>query len=698
MKKKLKSCWFFKHAAGRWVLYWASIAAFLTVGTPNLTAIQQGSADPDQIHLAWVDDPATSLTAVWRTLDPATPSELQVRPAGTTAWQTIFGGQRPSGTTGVLHEVAISGLIAATTYEYRVRGDNGVWSDIYTTRTAPTSGPFEAIYVADTGLTGRTDGLATGTAQVVDEIAALNPLLVLPGGDYAYFNTEGDRFASLNGAIDAWFNQMQPVAARAPLMPTYGNHEVLLGENVEDWLQRFPTPSGYDGRRYYSFDIADAHFISIFAPQKIADPAALTWIEQDIVAAKAAGQKWVIPYFHVAPFADGTNHSSSQSLRNALGPIFERHNIPLVLTSHDQAYERTWPLTDAAGATAPTTTSHRGCIPESEGVTWVKVSPGGKLSNISWGFSPFGSEPPPEWSSVRSHALHVFARLIFTGEGNLRVEILGVNGDGSAPAVIDTFLLTDSCPDELLIDRAILDIHLFADETAGFEVDVTSGSGVTTTVDIHSDQPWLQPLSSSATTPAAVSFQVNPAALTPGIYTAAVDFTPISGSLLPGRMVVNLTVRGNTGAYTLWVSRWPDRSDPKPLHDQYLSGPAYIFTQPDTSDIGQVRFLIDDRKERREGNPPFDLAGSFRGQANPYDSLNLEEGGHTLTAVVVKEDGRVETAAARFRVNNIPVAVTYQGEEIRPSRSEFVPLFFLLTVLSAGLLVTLWWRSAQTGR
>jgi hypothetical protein len=62
------------------------------------------------------------------------------------------------------------------------------------------------VFFADTGLIGRLDGLATGTAQVRDEIAALDPTLLLGGGDYAYFDTD-KRFGDLNATIDAWFDQ-----------------------------------------------------------------------------------------------------------------------------------------------------------------------------------------------------------------------------------------------------------------------------------------------------------------------------------------------------------------------------------------------------------------------------------------------------------------------------------------------------------
>ncbi|MCA9982361.1 MAG: metallophosphoesterase, partial [Anaerolineales bacterium] len=360
----------------------------------------------------------------------------------------------------------------------------------------------------------------------------------------AYYNTEKDRFPNLNAAIDAWFDQMQPIASGVPMMPTYGNHEVLLEENVDDWLARFPTPTGYDDRHYYSFDIANAHFISIYAPQAINDPNALAWLEQDIIAAQAAGQKWIIPYFHVAPFADGTNHSSSQSLRNTLGPIFEQYNVPLVIASHDQAYERTWPLTDAANTAVPTTTAHRACVPETEGVTWVKVSPSGKLSNISWGFSPFGTTPAPAWTSVRHNALHHFLRLRFASDETLQVELWGVVGDGSAPTLVDTFLLADSCEDELLVNEPVQSLKLFADETASLAVDVTHSASTAVSFAVASSQPWLQPSTLLGTTGTPVSLDVDPSALAPGTYTAVVTFTPTSGTALAGRLVTTLVVRG----------------------------------------------------------------------------------------------------------------------------------------------------------
>jgi hypothetical protein len=427
-------------------------AVVLTSGSTEVVnatfAISNNSGtarSPDQVHLAWVGAPSTTLSVVWRTWDTATPSRMQYRAAGSTTWLQATGAQRTSGTTGKLHEANLSGLTPSTTYEYQVQGDGGTWSEVYSARTAPPLGPadFDAIYFADTGLVGRVDGLATGTKQVVDEIVKLDPLFVLPGGDYAYYDTER-RYATLDDAIDAWFNQMQAVATRCPMMPTYGNHEMSSSEGFQPWAARFPTPNGFQNRRNYSFDVGDAHFVSIHATSGLNGftDTKLQWIEQDMQSARARGQRWIIPYYHVSPFADGTNHPSNLTLRSQLGPIFERQGVKVAISSHDQAYERSYPLTDVPATNTPTSTS-QSCYSMEDGVTWVKVSSGGKLSNKNKSFSQFATNPPPTWTAYRNNTLHHFARLRVFASGSIRLDAYGVKGDGSPPVLVDTFEYKD---------------------------------------------------------------------------------------------------------------------------------------------------------------------------------------------------------------------------------------------------------------
>jgi hypothetical protein len=82
----------------------------------------------------------------------------------------------------------------------------------------------------------------------------------------------------------------------------------------------------------------------------------------------------------------------------------------------------------------------------SEGVTWAKVSPGGKLSSKGDEFSAFRTDPPPAWTAYRNNTTHVFARLSVRAAGSIQLDTYGVKGDGTPPVILDTFqYTTGSC-------------------------------------------------------------------------------------------------------------------------------------------------------------------------------------------------------------------------------------------------------------
>lgn len=630
----------------------------------NDTPPPPAEAPPDQVHLAWVEDPSTTLTVVWRTHNVTSPSDIQYRPVGAAQWQSAVGAPRSSGTSGTLHEVTLRSLLPDNAYEYRVVGDGGVWSEVFTARTAPPPGPadFTAIYVADTGLIGRLDGLTTGTQQVVDEIVALQPTLVLPGGDYAYFDTD-KRYGTLQNTIDAWFNQMQPIAARSPLMPTYGNHEALLGEGYSPWAARFPTPEGFDSRRNYSYDIGDVHFVSIFAVANAGglSSGALQWIEQDILAARAAGRRWIIPYFHVSPFADGTNHSSNLQLRAQLGPLFERLGVKLVLASHDQAYERTYPLVDVPATNTPTSSS-RACYTMDDGVTWVKSSPGGKLSNINGGFSQFATVPAPAWTAVRNNSHHHFSRLSVSAAGSIQLDTYGVTGDGSPPVIVDSFqYTTGACPPELKFEPAALSLSPSAGGTATAQVNLTGTAGAAS-YSISEAAPWLTVSPQAGSTPAALTLTADASGLAAGS-THAATVTAAAPGHLEDTLQVTLTVGGAAGGYALVWSRQSSRTAAELLDGAQVDGSIYAFVTPETGAL-RVRFYLDDPQmtgvpRRTESTAPYDFAGGSVLTASPFDTRQLTDGLHTITAAFDRQSGGTSVLHGTFTVANNAAALQF---------------------------------------
>ena len=625
----------------------AALSVTLTVSDPSGTP-----REPDQVHLAWSDDPSTTLTVVWRTLDPGSPSAVEYRTPGQSEWLSAGGAIRPSGTTGALHEALLSPLEPGTTYEYRVQGDGGAWSPVFTARTAPPRGPadFDAVYVADTGIVGRADGLTVGTQQVIDEIAALRPAVVLLGGDYAYYNTE-TRFGRLDDAIDAWFNQMQPIGTLSPMMVSYGNHEILLGEGFAPWAARFPTPAGHDDRRHYSFDVGDVHFVSILAVTESGglSSSALSWIESDILAARAAGARWIVPFFHVSPFSDGRNHPSNVDLRAQLGPLFERLGVKVAIASHDQSYERTYPLTDVPATNAPTTLRKR-CYTQADGVTWVKVSPGGKLSNKNGSFSQFATTTPPAWTAFRDNTMHHFLRLLVSAGGTLTTQVFGLSGDGSPAVIIDEFTYTlDECSAELALTPETVDLSIDPEHPHASGALAVSASDGAANATLSSAAPWLSASPASVATPGATQVNADGTGLLAGTYAATL--TAAADGFVSSGASVTLTV------HDLLVSQSSDRAEPARLQGSTLVGDAYVFV-PAARVVSQARFWLDNSAmsgspRKVEKSPPFDFAGTAAdGSALFFDTDRIPDGTHTISAALDLADGRTYELHGTFTVDN----------------------------------------------
>lgn len=394
-----------------------------------------------QIHLSWTQDPSTSLTVVWHTRAGNSAAFLEYREGGTEAWQLIPGETRPSPGRGKLHQVTLTGLSPDTGYEYRVSGDDGALppvSEIYPARTAPAPGPagFCFAFLCDTGISGRPDGNATGTRQIIDEIVADQPLFILGGGDYAYANRDG-RFSTTGEAVDAWFEQMQPLLARFPFMAQYGNHEIYLQERFRDWGPRFAHPQGFDQGKSYSFDVGEVHFTALFVPGPPPDAAQILWLDNDLTQARNRGMRWLIVFQHEPIFAHGHSHPARLEVRKILSPLFEKHHVNLHLSGHDQNYERTYPLIGLPEKPTPTSLAPDN-YESGRGVIYVKVSPGGKLSEKGNSFSRFTSQQQPVIAR-RDDTAHHYALVSIQASGELAVKAYRVVGDGSPKSLLDSF-------------------------------------------------------------------------------------------------------------------------------------------------------------------------------------------------------------------------------------------------------------------
>ena len=667
-------------------------AAVLAVLPAAVGSSAPTGSDATLVRLSWTDDPAATITIRW--VSPGSPPIVRVRTGPDDPWLDATGTTIRT-TPEPEHEVTVRRLAPDTRYEYQLASGTTTWdSTLRSFRTAPADGAFEAVFVADTGIAGRTDGLANGTRQVIDEIAALDPLLVLGGGDYAYYSSE-ERYADLNAAIDGWIAQMQPVISTRAFLPTYGNHEVLLGENVDQWIARFATPAGSPGRRSYSFDVAGVHFIALLGYESQIDAASEAWLRADLESARAAGVDTIVPYLHRNTHGDGTVHPPSPSLARQLTRILEPYDVSVVLTAHDQSYERTYPLLDGEP-----TTARRDCQTPADGITWIKSSPGGKMSNQVWDFSTYSATPPDPTIAVRDDSLHHFSRLRFGPGSNIDVITYGVVGDGTTPVEIDRVRYRRHCPTDEF-GFATLPVSLDVDAGAASRSIELELTGANQTIAVATTTDWLRATTDTA---GQLSVTADLSGLAPGVHAAEVRAS------MPGRddavLPIVVKVRGDEGAPVLVASLRPGRSGPMLLDGARVNGTIYVTLledgRVDVADAGMVRFLANGRKIRADRDPPFDLVGGSQIAAGAWDTTRAVDGEHTVEAVIVGPDGRTTRAFARFTVDNAttagePAAIsgeTYQRPDDAVAGATVQPV---VPTLPAGLAATEpdsgWWTS-----
>jgi chitodextrinase len=117
----------------------------------------------------------------------------------------------------------------------------------------------------------------------------------------------------------------------------------------------------------------------------------------------------------------------------------------------------------------------------------------------------------------------------------------------------------------------------------------------------------------------------------------------------------------STGA--LLVSLSSSRSNPFPLGGSTVagsitvSGSIYVFAEPRTTGVSQVRFYFDDPTMsnavwRIEKEAPYDFAGATNAGANPFDTTRVANGPHTITAAVDLVAGGTSVVNATFAVFN----------------------------------------------
>ena len=146
---------------------------------------------------------------------------------------------------------------------------------------------------------------------------------------------------------DHFFLRAAEVFDRVPLMPCVGNHEYLdMGPRLYRAFFELPRngPAGIDSDLVYHFECGDACFAVLDSTMAVCDPELARrqadWLDTTFQNTHAT---WKIVLFH-HPVYPSHPWRDTPALREHWVPIFDKHDVDLVLQGHDHAYLRTYPL------------------------------------------------------------------------------------------------------------------------------------------------------------------------------------------------------------------------------------------------------------------------------------------------------------------------------------------------------------------
>lgn len=249
-------------------------------------------------------------------------------------------------------EATAAGLMPATRYYYGIYdadtilagGDEQHWF-----ATLPEQGSSTDLRLWVVGDSGTGGIVQQRVFKAMQELAESTrwPDHFLHVGDMAYGDGTDEEFQK------NFFDVYQPTLRNTVCWPAMGNHEGHTSRGISQFGPYYdayvlPTaaeaggvPSGTEA--YYSFDVADVHFVCLDSHDLDRSPAGAMaqWLVADLEETQS---EWLIAFWHHPPYTKGSHDSDREQqlveMRTYVMPLLEAAGVDLVLSGHSHIYER----------------------------------------------------------------------------------------------------------------------------------------------------------------------------------------------------------------------------------------------------------------------------------------------------------------------------------------------------------------------
>jgi hypothetical protein len=301
---------------------------------------------PDQLMLTWSNSPANSVDIQWRTNASVTEGMVKYWKKGSTDTLTQVAQanvmeDRLLQNDRYIHRFTaeIQNLEPATSYAYLAGNPTSGWSSVESFRTADTQeSPFSFVWFGDVHNTEKWGELI----HQAEQRHADNRFYII-AGDLVNTGLHRDDW-------DQLFGYAGKTLSRRPLMAVPGNHDSQdgLGAWMFEEMFSYPDngPTGLPSGRSYYFTYQNALFIMLDATLSVS--AQSPWVEQ-VLRENPADWKFVVTHFPPYNAVEPYEHIIAEWV-----PIFDRHQVDMVMGGHFHYYMRSNPLINSEISREPT--------------------------------------------------------------------------------------------------------------------------------------------------------------------------------------------------------------------------------------------------------------------------------------------------------------------------------------------------------
>lgn len=210
------------------------------------------------------------------------------------------------------------------------------------------------------------------TKRTIDNVINANPDLII---------TTGDHVKDVKSA-DCWIEMSEQI--RDKMKIAIGNHDVEFQKIYEQIVDHHQLDNPY-----YSHDFQNIHFVSMSTEHPFEKGSAqYEFIQNDLE--KTSDNPlidWVIVHQHKALYSTKQDKKEANDLRDIYQPLFHKHDVDMVLSSHNQYYERTFPIlynedeelkNDKSDRPKPiVVVEHRHEYPPTDGIVFLSIGTAG---------------------------------------------------------------------------------------------------------------------------------------------------------------------------------------------------------------------------------------------------------------------------------------------------------------------------------